>query len=302
MIEFFNRIKSSLRLTTSKISTGIDNIFIKKKLDLNTLNELQNLLISSDTGVKAASDIINTLKKKKFDKEITPESIKIELALIITEMMGKCNHAFQLHEGLNIILVCGVNGTGKSTSIGKLASLYIRDGKKVAIAACDTFRAAATDQIASWASKTGAILFSGNQGADPASIAYGAIVDSYNKGIDILFIDTAGRLHNQKNLMDELTKIVRAIKKMDQNAPHHSLLVIDGTTGQNAFVQTEQFKNFVEISGILVTKLDGTAKAGAIIGIIERYSLPVHFIGFGESVDDLKIFVPALFARALVGL
>ncbi|MFK7967583.1 MAG: signal recognition particle-docking protein FtsY [Rickettsiaceae bacterium] len=302
MVGFFNKLKSALSKTTSKISVGIDHIFVKKKLDLETLNALEDLLISADTGIKVAGDIINLLRLKKFDKEITSEDIKSELALIITGMMDKSDHKFQLKEGLNIILVCGVNGNGKTTSIGKLASVYIRDGKKVAIAACDTFRAAATDQIAQWANKTGAILFSGEEKSDPASVAYKAVTESYNNKIDVLFIDTAGRLHNQKNLMDELAKIIRVIQKIDQSAPHHSLLVIDATTGQNAFVQTEQFKNLVAISGLVITKLDGTAKAGAIVGIVDKYSLPVHFIGLGEGVDDLKPFVTSDFAKALVGL
>ena len=302
MSGFFNKLKSALSKTSSKISIGIENIFVKKKLDAETLTALEELLISSDTGIKVAAQIIELLRSKKFDKEITSEDIKHELALIITGIMDKFEHKFQLNEGLNIILVCGVNGNGKSTSIGKLASLYIRAGKKVAIAACDTFRAAATDQIAQWANKTGAILFVGEEKSDPASVAYRAVTKSYDQKVDILFIDTAGRLHNQKNLMDELAKIVRVIQKIDQSAPHHSLLVIDATTGQNAFVQTEHFKNLVSISGLVITKLDGTAKAGAIVGIVDKYSLPVHFIGLGEGVDDLKPFVALDFAKALVGI
>lgn len=302
MSGFFNKLKSALSKTSSKISIGIENIFVKKKLDVETLTALEELLLSSDTGIKVAAQIIELLRSKKFDKEITSEDIKHELALIITGIMDKFEHKFQLNEGLNIILVCGVNGNGKSTSIGKLASLYIRAGKKVAIAACDTFRAAATDQIAQWANKTGAILFVGEEKSDPASVAYRAVTESYDKKVDILFIDTAGRLHNQKNLMDELAKIVRVIQKIDQSAPHHSLLVIEATTGQNAFVQTEHFKNLVSISGLVITKLDGTAKAGAIVGIVDKYSLPVHFIGLGEGVDDLKPFVALDFAKALVGI
>ena len=302
MSGFFNKLKSALSKTSSKISIGIENIFVKKKLDAETLTALEELLISSDTGIKVAAQIIELLRSKKFDKEITSEDIKHELALIITGIMDKFEHKFQLNEGLNIILVCGVNGNGKSTSIAKLASLYIRAGKKVAIAACDTFRAAATDQIAQWANKTGAILFVGEEKSDPASVAYRAVTESYDQKVDILFIDTAGRLHNQKNLMDELAKIVRVIQKIDQSAPHHSLLVIDATTGQNAFVQTEHFKNLVSISGLVITKLDGTAKAGAIVGIVDKYSLPVHFIGLGEGVDDLKPFVALDFAKALVGI
>ncbi len=302
MVGFFNKLKSALSKTTSKISVGIDNIFVKKKLDLETLNSLEELLISADVGIKVAGIIIDLLRSRKFNKDITPEDIKSELALIISELMDKFDHQFQLNEGLNIILVCGVNGNGKTTSIGKLASIYIREGKKVAIAACDTFRAAATDQIAQWANKTGAVLFAGEEKSDPASIAYKAVTESYNNKIDVLFIDTAGRLHNQKNLMDELAKIVRVIQKINQSAPHHILLVLDATTGQNAFVQTEQFKNLVAISGLVITKLDGTAKAGAIVGIVDKYLLPVHFVGLGEGVDDLKPFVALDFAKVLVGI
>ena len=181
---------------------------------------MEELLISSDTGVKVAEQIVNLLKKKKFNREVTADEVKLELALTIAELMEKHDRKFQLNSGLNIILVCGVNGNGKSTSIGKLASFYAREGKKVAIAACDTFRAAATDQIAKWAEKTGAILFMGEEKSDPASVAYKAVTESYDRNIDVLFIDTAGRLHNQKNLMDELAKIVRVIQKVDQSAPH----------------------------------------------------------------------------------
>jgi fused signal recognition particle receptor len=302
MSGFFNKLKSALSKTSNKLSVGIESIFNKKKLDLNSLNELEELLISSDTGVKVAEQIVNLLKKKKFNKEVTADEVKLELALTIAELMEKHDRKFQLNSGLNIILVCGVNGNGKSTSIGKLASFYVREGKKVAIAACDTFRAAATDQIAKWAEKTGAILFMGEEKSDPASVAYKAVTESYDRNIDVLFIDTAGRLHNQKNLMDELAKIVRVIQKVDQSAPHHILLVIDATTGQNAFVQTEEFKRLVSISGLVVTKLDGTAKAGVIIGISEKYSLPVYFIGVGEGVEDLKPFNYIDFSKALVGI
>ncbi|MBM3466940.1 MAG: signal recognition particle-docking protein FtsY [Alphaproteobacteria bacterium] len=302
MSGFFNKLKSALNKTSDKLSAGIENIFNKKKLDLNSLNELEELLISSDTGVKVAGQIIELLKKKKFDKEITVEEVKLELALTISQLMEKNDRKFQLNNGLNIILVCGVNGNGKSTSIGKLASFYTQEGKKVGIAACDTFRAAATDQIAKWAERAGAILFTGEENSDPASVAYRAVTESYDRNLDILFIDTAGRLHNQKNLMDELAKIVRVIQKVDQSAPHHILLVIDATTGQNAFIQTEEFKRLVPVSGLVVTKLDGTAKAGVIIGISEKNSLPVYFIGVGEGVDDLKLFSSIDFAKALVNV
>lgn len=302
MSSFFSKLKSALTKTSSKISAGIEHIFIKKKLDQETLDDLEELLIASDTGAAVASDIVGTLKKRKFDKEVSPEEVKLELAGIIEEILGKSDHKFNLKSGLNIILVIGVNGNGKTTSIGKLADYYAKEGKKVAIAACDTFRAAATEQIARWAKKVGAMLFMGEDKSDPASVAYKAIMESREKGIDVLFIDTAGRLHTHKNLMDELAKIIRVIKKVDETAPHHSLLVIDATTGQNALVQTQQFKELAEVSGLVVTKLDGSAKAGCILGIVDKYSMPVHFIGVGEKADDLKPFSSSDFARALVGL
>ena len=183
-----------------------------------------------------------------------------------------------------------------------MAANSCAQGKKVAIAACDTFRAAAVEQIEKWAQRSGAILYKGENKADPASVAHRAVTESLSNGTDILFIDTAGRLHNHKNLMEELAKIIRVIKKIDENAPHHSLLVIDGTTGQNAATQVEQFKLITNISGLVITKLDGTAKAGAVVGIVKRFALPVHFIGVGESIDDLKQFSPKDFSRALVGL
>lgn len=301
-MSFFSKLKLALVKTSSKIGEGIDHIFIKKKLDLGTLDALEELLISSDVGTKVAGEIIDILKKKKFDKEITADEVKLELAAIIDEILQKSDHKFELHAGLNIILVIGVNGNGKTTSIGKLASQYTKKGKKVAIAACDTFRAAAIEQIAKWAERSDALLFTGDEKSDPASVAYRAVRGAREQGIDVLFIDTAGRLHNQKNLMEELAKILRVIKKTDETAPHHSLLVIDATTGQNAVVQTQQFKELAEVSGLVVTKLDGTAKAGVIIGIVDKYSLPVHFIGIGEKIDDLKPFSSIDFAKVLVGL
>lgn len=303
MAGFFNNLKAALTKTSSKIGSGIDHLFIKKKLDDKILEELQDLLIFSDVGTSVATRIVTGLRKQKFNKEVSPEEIKIELATIISDLLKKQDHIFQINENkLNIILVSGVNGNGKTTTIGKMASTYVNQGKKVAVAACDTFRAAAISQLTAWAERSGAQLFCGEEKSDPASVAYKAVTESLASGVDILFIDTAGRLQNQKNLMEELSKILRVIKKIDETAPRHSLLVIDGTTGQNAFVQTEQFKIMAEISGLVITKLDGTAKAGALVGIVDKFGLPVHFIGIGEGQEDLKKFEPEDFARALVGL
>jgi fused signal recognition particle receptor len=303
MAGFFNSLKAALTKTSSKIGSGIDHLFVKKKLDEGTLEELQDLLIFSDVGTSVAATIIAALRKQKFNREVSPEEIKLELANIISDILKKQDHIFQLQENrLNIILVSGVNGNGKTTTIGKMASAYVNQGKKVAIAACDTFRAAAIAQLRAWAERSGAQLFCGEEKSDPASVAYMAVTESLASGADILFIDTAGRLQNQKNLMEELSKILRVIKKIDESAPQHSLLVIDGTTGQNAFVQTEQFKAIAEVSGLVITKLDGTAKAGALVGIVDKFALPVHFIGIGEGQEDLKPFKPMDFAKALVGL
>jgi fused signal recognition particle receptor len=299
----FGRLKSALSKSSSKIGSGLEHLFVKKKLDEATLAELEDLLLFSDVGISATSNIISSLRARKFNKEITSEEIKEDLAQLIADGLQRQNHDFILSpQKLNIILVCGVNGNGKTTTIGKLAAAYKTAGKKVAIAACDTFRAAAVDQIKKWSDRSGALFFQGADKVDPASVAHKAITESIEQGIDVLFIDTAGRLHNNKNLMEELAKIIRVIKKIDESAPHHSLLVIDGTTGQNAITQVEHFKNLADVSGLVITKLDGTAKAGAVIAIVDKFKLPVHFIGIGEGIDDLKPFVPKDFAGALVGI
>ena len=305
MVGLLGRLKNVLTKTSSKIGSGIEHLLIKKKLDEATLEELEDILLFADVGTTVSSEIILSLRERKFNKKVTTsEEIKEDLSQIIQKILNRQDHDFHLpNNGLNVVLVCGVNGNGKTTTIGKMASLYIADGKKVAIAACDTFRAAAVNQIKKWADRSGAtFLFQGEEKCDPASVAHRAVSESLANGVDVLFIDTAGRLHNHKNLMDELAKIIRVVRKVDETAPHHSLLVIDGTTGQNAVNQVEEFKSIADISGLVITKLDGTAKAGAVVGIVQKFSLPVNFIGIGESIDDLKSFNSSDFSRALVGL
>jgi len=303
MIGIFKKLKNALGNTSNKISSGIDHVFLKKKLNNETLESLEEILLFADVGVEVSADIIAQLKKHKFDKEVSPNEIKQDLANIMVEILDKQNHNLELKsDSLNVILVSGINGSGKTTTIGKMAKMYASDGKKVAIAACDTFRAAAVDQLKKWSDRSDALFFQGKEKSDPASVAYEAVLECKNKGIDVLFIDTAGRLHNHKNLMDELAKIIRVIKKVDSNAPHHSVLVIDGTTGQNASVQVGEFKSCADISGLIITKLDGTAKAGALVGIVQKFELPVHFIGMGEGIDDLKPFISSEFSKALVGI
>lgn len=303
MTSFLSKLKSALSKTSNKIGSGLEHIFIKRRLDTQVLQELEDVLLMADVGTNVTTEIIDYIKKHKFNKEVTTEEIKQDLADIIESILAKQNHKFEMPDDkLNIILVCGVNGNGKTTSIGKLASNDVKNGKKVAIAACDTYRAAAVGQIEEWAQRAGAKLYKGEENANPASVTYQAVMDSIATDVDVLYIDTAGRLHNQKNLMEELAKIIRVIKKIDATAPHHCLLVIDGTTGQNASIQVEQFKSITNVSGLIITKLDGTAKAGSVVGIVKKFSVPVHYIGIGESIGDLKPFDAKEFSRALVGL
>lgn len=303
MISIFSKLKQGLSKTSGKISAGIDKIFYKKKLDAETLEELEELLISTDMGSLVAAKIIEDFKSLKFDKEVETTEIKETLANLIEQQLLESEIPFTLYENkLNVVLVCGVNGAGKTTTIGKLAAMYGMQGKKVAVAACDTFRAAAVNQLDSWVTRAKALLITGEEAADPASVAYRAVEESIKQDIDILFIDTAGRLHNKKNLMDELTKIVKVIKKVDEDLPTHSVLVIDAITGQNTYNQVEHFNEATNLTGLIVTKLDGSAKAGVIVGVVQKFNLPIYFIGIGEQIEDLKIFNRHDFAKSLVGL
>ncbi|WP_341791604.1 signal recognition particle-docking protein FtsY [Rickettsia endosymbiont of Gonocerus acuteangulatus] len=303
MISIFSKLKQGLSKTSGKISAGIDKIFYKKKLDAETLEELEELLISTDMGSLVATKIIEEFKSLKFDKEVETTEIKETLANLIEQQLLKSEIPFTLNENkLNVVLVCGVNGAGKTTTIGKLAAMYGMQDKKVAVAACDTFRAAAVNQLDSWVTRAKALLITGEEAADPASVAYRAMEESIKQNIDVLFIDTAGRLHNKKNLMDELTKIVKVIKKVDEDLPTHSVLVIDAITGQNTYNQVEHFNDATNLTGLIVTKLDGSAKAGVIVGVVQKFNLPIYFIGIGEQIEDLKIFNRHDFTKSLVGL
>ncbi|RYE06499.1 MAG: signal recognition particle-docking protein FtsY [Rickettsiaceae bacterium] len=303
-MSLLTKLKQAFVNTSSKISVGIDSIFAKKKPANEVLEELEELLISADISSSVAEILIKPLKSLKLDKNLElsnqADYIKQQLVSSIVKIFNQNTKAINILDNrLNIILVCGVNGNGKTTTIGKLAARYKLEGKKVAVAACDTFRAAAVEQLEKWANVAEVMIFTGAQKADPASVAYNAIKKSQENNIDILFIDTAGRLHNHKNLMDELYKIVKTVKKNDDTAPHQTMLVLDATTGQNAYSQVEQFKKAAEIDGLILTKLDGTAKAGVIVGIVEQFSLPVYFIGVGEKIEDLQEFDSTSFAQAI---
>ena len=301
---WFQKLKTGLFKSSEKISDGVKKIFVNKKLDIQTLNDLEELLIMADLGPTAAEKLTAELANEKFDKNIEPEEVRVFLAKKIEETLEKVAIPLVLDNTQKpiVVLVVGVNGTGKTTTIGKLAHQYSNEGKKIMIAACDTFRAAAVEQLQIWAERSNTDFVKGSQGCDAAGLAYEALQKAKSKNIDVLFIDTAGRVQNRTELMEELAKIIRVIRKLDPESPHHCLLTLDATTGQNALSQVEVFKEMAEISGLIVTKLDGSAKGGILLSLAEKFRLPVHAIGIGEKIEDLQSFEAKEFAESLMGL
>jgi fused signal recognition particle receptor len=303
MSGFFSRLKDGLSRSTAKITTGLATAFTRRKLDDAALDELEELLIAADLGPAVAKRIIANFRRTRFGREVTEAEIRESLAAEIAEILTPVARPLVLDPAKrpNVVLVVGVNGNGKTTTIGKMALRYRQEGKKPVLVAADTFRAAAVEQLQVWGQRSGAPVIAGPPNGDAAGLAFDALTRATADGADVLLIDTAGRLHNKAALMEELAKIIRVIRKQDPTAPHSVLLVLDATTGQNAVQQVRVFKELVAVTGLVVTKLDGSARGGIVIALAEEFGLPVHAVGVGEKVEDLRPFEALEFARGLLG-
>ena len=299
---FFDKLKTGLNKTKQSINEKINDVFSNfRKVDEEFLEELEEILIMSDIGIETSTQIIDKLRERmKKEKIEDEEEVKRVLREEMQEILEVTDKDLHLNTKPSIILVIGVNGVGKTTSIGKIANRLAKDGKKVVVAAADTFRSAAVEQLEIWAKRAGAGIVKREEGVDPASVVYDAIKKVKEENADVLIVDTAGRLHNKKYLMDELNKIQKVINKEMPEADKEVLLVIDGTTGQNAISQVKAFKQEADITGLVLTKLDGTAKGGAVIGIVEENKIPVKFIGVGEQIDDMEVFNAEDFVKAII--
>lgn len=300
---FFSRLKEGLSRSTQKLGNNLTSVFTKRRLDEESLEQLEEVLISADLGSEVAENVIDTFRKTRFGAEVTDEEVKTALASEIAKVLSPVAIPFEPNPELkpHVVLMVGVNGTGKTTTIGKMARFFGEQGKKIMMVAGDTFRAAAVEQLQIWGERVGAPVISGKPQADAAGLAFEALKRAKNEQVDLLLIDTAGRLHNKGALMEELAKIIRVMRKFDETAPHSVLLVLDATTGQNAIEQVRVFKEMVNVSGLIITKLDGTAKGGIVVALAQQFQLPIHAVGVGEQAEDLRDFSAEEFAKGLVG-
>ncbi|MBL69928.1 MAG: signal recognition particle-docking protein FtsY [Rhodobiaceae bacterium] len=302
-MSLWSRLKSGLSRSSDALGSSLSGLMGGKKLSPETLGELEDALIMADLGVATAATITENLRARRDLAELDDAALRAALAQEISALLQPVEKSFALPDGSpSVILLAGVNGAGKTTTIGKLAKKFQAEGKSVILAACDTFRAAAAEQLQVWGARANVPVISGAPGADAAGLAFQALEQARAEKIDILMVDTAGRLQSNDNLMAELGKIIRVVKKLDETAPHESLLVLDATTGQNAIAQAEAFLAAAETTGLIMTKLDGTARGGGLVAIAQKLALPIYFIGVGEQADDLQSFGADNFARALVGL
>ncbi len=301
---WLSRLKDGLSKSSSALTQGINDLFTKRKLDAAAIEELEEILITSDLGVATAARLTQAIASSRFDQEVSSEEIRSALAEEIAAILAPVALPLEpdTSHAPHVIIVCGVNGVGKTTTIGKLAQTYSQEGKKVVLAAGDTFRAAAIEQLKIWGERTNCPVVASELGKDAASLAYDALEQAKLMKADILLIDTAGRLQNRKELMAELEKIIRVLRKIDATAPHSCVLVLDATTGQNAHSQVEIFSEMVNVTGLIVTKLDGSSKGGVLVSLAEKFGLPVHAIGVGEQAEDLRPFEARDFANSLMGL
>jgi fused signal recognition particle receptor len=300
---WWQRLSAGLRRTSSSISGAISDLVTKRKLDREMIQDLEDVLIRADLGTTMAGRIASAVGEGRYDKAISPDEVKGILAAEVEKVLTPVAQPLTIGDAKPfVILVVGVNGSGKTTTIGKLAAKFHREGKRVLLAAGDTFRAAAIDQLKVWGTRAGAAVIARDPGSDAAGLAYDALAAARQQGTDILLIDTAGRLQNKAALMGELEKVVRVLKKLDASAPHAVLLVLDATVGQNALSQVEEFAKTAGVTGLAMTKLDGTARGGILVAIAEKYRVPVHFIGVGEGIEDLEPFAARDFARAIAGI
>lgn len=301
---WLGRLTSGLRKSSAKLVGGIGDLVTKRKLDEAALEDLEELLITADLGATMAARLTSNLAKTRFGKDVTEDEVRTAFAEDIARSLAPVAVPLTIDASKKpfVILVVGVNGAGKTTTIGKLTKQFRDEGKAVTLAAGDTFRAAAVEQLQVWGQRTGAPVIARETGADAAGLSFDALNESASRSDDILLIDTAGRLQNKDNLMAELAKIVRVIKKKDETAPHAVLLVLDATVGQNAHSQVEAFRDIAGVTGLVLTKVDGTAKGGVVVALAEKFGLPVHYLGVGEGVDDLRPFTAEDFAKGLLGL